>query len=155
MDKRRNYGSDCFRPAVKANSSAGGIRTTWTCSLLPLMLIGLPRYYGILLSFAMGLPQHTGLAEDVLDHRLNARAFMMGPVLRFTYSITNYHIEHHMFPMVPHHRLPALYVVIRHNCPPPYRSLWQVWIELILVVFCQLLHPEHFIDRSISGDSVP
>lgn len=95
------------------------------------MLIGLPRYYGIWLSFVMELPQHTGSAEDVLDHRLNARTIMMGPVLRFIYSNMNYHIEHHMFPMVPYHRLPALHVVIKHDCPPPYRSLWQVWVELL------------------------
>ena len=126
----------------------------WIDSLLPLMLIGLPRFYGIWLSFVMGLPQHLGLAEDVLDHRLNSRTIMMGPVLRFFYSNMNFHIEHHMFPMVPYHRLPALHDAIKHDCPPPYGSLWQVWVELVPVMFRQLHHPAHFIDRSIPGDSV-
>ena len=101
------------------------------------MLIGLPRYYGIWLSFVMGLLQHKGLAEDVLDHGLNARTIMMGLVLQFIYSNMNYHVEHHMFPMVPYHRLPALHVMTKHDCPPSYRSLWQVWVELLPVVFRQ------------------
>ncbi len=117
-------------------------------SFLPVMLIGLPRFYGIWLSFVMGLPQHLGLAEDVLDHRLNARTIMMGRVLRFFYSNMNYHIEHHMFPMVPYHRLPDLHEAIKHDCPPAYRSLWQVWVELIPVVLRQLRDPGYFLDRS-------
>ena len=120
----------------------------WLGSILPAMLIGLPRFYGIWLSFVMGLPQHLGLAEDVLDHRLNARTILMGPVLRFLYSNMNYHIEHHMFPMVPYHRLPMLHEVIKHDCPPPYRSLWQVWVELVPTVARQLRDPAHYIDRS-------
>ena len=47
------------------------------------MLIGLPRFYGIWLLLVMGLSQHLGLAEDVLDHRLNSRTVLMNPVLRF------------------------------------------------------------------------
>ena len=127
----------------------------WTGSALPVVLIGLPRFYGIWLSFVMGVPQHLGLAEDVLDYRLNSRTIMMGPVLRFFYSNMNYHIEHHMFPMVPYHRLPALHKLIKHDCPPPYRSLWQVWAELIPAVFHQLRDPKYFIDRSLPGDSIP
>ena len=120
----------------------------WLGSFLPVMLIGLPRFYGIWLSFVMGLPQHLGLAEDVLDHRLNARTILMNPVLRFLYSNMNYHIEHHMYPMVPYHRLPALHEAIKHDCPPPYRSLWQVWVEVVPVLLRQLRDPQHYIDRS-------
>ncbi len=127
------------------------IACLWMGSILPLMLIGLPRFYGIWLSFVMGLPQHLGLAEDVLDHRLNARTIMMGPVLRFIYSNMNYHIEHHMYPMVPYYRLPALHEAIKYDCPPPYPSLWAVWVELIPTILRQLRDPQHFIDRSRHG----
>ncbi|HCI00564.1 MAG TPA: fatty acid desaturase, partial [Alphaproteobacteria bacterium] len=85
---------------------------TW--SWLPLLLIGLPRAYGIWLLVLMGLPQHAGLDEDVLDHRLNSRTVIMNPVLRFVYMNMNYHIEHHMFPMVPFYALPRLHEAIRH-----------------------------------------
>ena len=54
-----------------------------------------------------GLLQHGGLAEDVLDHRLNSRTVYMNPVSRWIYWNMNYHVEHHMFPMVPYHALPA------------------------------------------------
>ena len=70
----------------------------------------------------IGLTQHVGLAEDVLDHRLNSRTVYMNPMIRFIYWNMNYHVEHHMFPMVPYHALPRLHEVIKHDCPTPYPS---------------------------------
>ena len=75
-------------------------------SFLPLMLIGLPRLYGCWHMLMTGLIQHGGLAEDVVDHRLNSRTVYMNPVSRWIYWNMNYHVEHHMFPMVPYHALP-------------------------------------------------
>ena len=63
-----------------------------------------------------------GLAEDVLDHRLNSRTVYMNPVLRFLYWNMNYHVEHHMFPMVPYHALPELHEAIKADMPEPYPS---------------------------------
>ena len=70
-------------------------------SWLPLMLVGLPSLYGAWLGYLFGLSQHVGLAEDVLDHRSNCRTIYMNRVLRFIYMNMNYHLEHHMYPMVP------------------------------------------------------
>ena len=42
-------------------------------SWLPLMLIGLPRIYGTWHMVLTGLLQHIGLADNVVDHRLNSR----------------------------------------------------------------------------------
>ena len=78
-------------------------------SILPAMLIGLPRLYGAWHHVLCGLTQHAGLAEDTLDHRLNCRTVYMNPVSRFVYWNMNYHVEHHMFPMVPYHALPELH----------------------------------------------
>lgn len=69
-------------------------------SVLPLMFVGLPSFYGAWLMIVFGVTQHAGLAEDVLDHRLNCRTIYMNPVLRFLYWNMNYHLEHHRFPMV-------------------------------------------------------
>ena len=33
----------------------------------------------------------------------------MNPISRFIYWNMNYHVEHHMFPMVPYHALPRLH----------------------------------------------
>ena len=52
--------------------------------------------------------QHLGMAENVTDHRLNTRTVMMGPINRFLYLNMNYHVEHHMFTMIPYYQLPAL-----------------------------------------------
>jgi fatty acid desaturase len=117
----------------------------FTGSILPAMLIGLPRFYGTWLLLALALPQHLGLAEDVLDHRLNSRTICLNPVLRFVYWNMNYHVEHHMYPLVPYHALPALHAEIRHDCPPPSPSLLQAWREIIPCVFRQLRDPHHFI----------
>ena len=109
------------------------------------MLIGLPRAYGIWLLLVMGLPQHLGLAEDVLDHRLNSRTVLMSPVLRFIYWNMNYHIEHHMYPLVPYHALPALHETVKHDLPEPNPSLWHAWSEIIPCVLRQLRDPRHCI----------
>ena len=39
----------------------------------------LPSIYGAWLYLVFGLTQHAGLAEDVLDHRLNSRTVYMNP----------------------------------------------------------------------------
>jgi fatty acid desaturase len=71
--------------------------TIYFQSLLPLMLVGLPSLYGRWLSYYFDLTQHAGLAENVLDHRLNSRTVYMNRLFRFVYWNMNYHIEHHMF----------------------------------------------------------
>jgi fatty acid desaturase len=93
-------------------------------SILPAMFIGLPTFYGYFLFILFVLLQHLGLNEDVLDHRLNTRTMYLNPVFRFLYWNMNYHVEHHMFPMVPYHALPALHKEIKADCPQPATSLW-------------------------------
>lgn len=118
-------------------------------SFLPLMLVGLPTFYGSWLQLIFGVSQHTGLAEDVLDHRLNSRTIHMNPVLRFIYSNMNYHVEHHMFPLVPYHALPKLHALIRDECPPPYRSLIEAYREIIPALLRQRRDPAWHVRRSL------
>jgi fatty acid desaturase len=110
-------------------------------SLLPAMLVVLPRFYGAFISHLMNLALHAGLDEDVWDHRLNTRTVLLNPVLRFLYSNMNYHLEHHMFPMVPYHRLPALHAMIRAQCPKPYGGLVEVYREMVPVLLRQRTDP--------------
>ena len=70
-----------------------------------------------------GVTQHAGLAENVLDHRLNTRTVYMNPINRYLYWNMGYHIEHHMFPMVPYHNLPKLHALMKSDTPPPYNGL--------------------------------
>jgi len=120
-----------------------------TQSLVPVLLIGLPNVYGIWLLALMGLTQHLGLAEDVLDHRLDSRTVYMNPVLRFIYWNMNYHVEHHMYPMVPYHALPALHAAIKHDCPAPMKSVFAAWGEMLPAVFRQLNEPGYFIRKEL------
>lgn len=90
-------------------------------SILPLMVIGLPRLYGAWHHVLTGVMQHAGLADNVTDHRLNSRTVYINPVSRFIYWNMNYHVEHHMFPMVPFHRLPPCTTQSNTTCLRPTR----------------------------------
>ena len=49
-------------------------------SWLPVMYVRRPAVmYGAWMGVYFGLTQHAGLAEDVLDHRLNSRTVYMNP----------------------------------------------------------------------------
>jgi fatty acid desaturase len=118
-------------------------------SILPAMFVGLPRLYGGWLQLVFGLTQHAGLAEDTLDHRLNCRTVHMNPLFRFIYWNMNYHVEHHMFPLVPYHALPRLHEEIRRYCPPAYPSLWAAYAEIVPTLLRQLRDPTHFVRRAL------
>jgi fatty acid desaturase len=124
-------------------------------SLLPLMLIGLPSFYGAWLLVVFGLTQHAGLAEDVLDHRLNCRTVYMNPVFRFVYWNMNYHLEHHIFPMVPYHALPALHEEMKADLPKPYRSLIEAYREIIPAILRQVKDPTYYVKRQLPSSAKP
>ena len=127
----------------------------WMGSILPLMLIGLPRLYGAWHHLLTGLTQHIGLAEDVLDHRLNCRTVYMNPFSRFVYWNMNYHVEHHMYPMVPYHALPALHQEMLADCAKPYSGFWEAYREIVPALLRQLRDPEYFIHRQLPAPAKP
>jgi fatty acid desaturase len=124
-------------------------------TLLPAMLVGLPSFYGAWLLLVFGLTQHAGLAEDVLDHRLNCRTVYMNPLFRFLYWNMNYHVEHHMFPMVPYHALPALHADMKADTPPPYPGVWAAYREIIPALLRQARDPGWFVRRNLPADAKP
>jgi fatty acid desaturase len=118
-------------------------------SILPLMYVGLPSFYGAWLYLLTGLTQHAGLAEDVLDHRLNCRTVYMNPIVRFLYWNMNYHVEHHMFPMVPYHALPALHEALKSDLPTPYDGFWGAYREIVPTLLRQHKDPTYFVRRTL------
>jgi Na+-transporting NADH:ubiquinone oxidoreductase subunit F len=100
-------------------------------SIVPLLFVGLPSFYGAWLVVFFGITQHAGLREDVLDHRLNTRTVYINPVFRFLYLNMNYHVEHHMFPTVPYYNLPALHEEIKAYLPPARKSMFAAYRELL------------------------
>ncbi|MEM7046497.1 MAG: fatty acid desaturase [Pseudomonadota bacterium] len=127
----------------------------WLGSILPLMVIGGPIFYGSWHYVVTGLLQHTGLADNVIDHRLNSRTVYMNPLSRFIYWNMNYHIEHHMFPMVPYHALPDLHALIRHDLPPPNRTIVGALIEVFGALKKQLSDPEYRIKKDLPETARP
>jgi fatty acid desaturase len=127
----------------------------YSWSWLPLMIIGLPRMYGCWHMVLVGLLQHGGLADNVLDHRLNTRTVYMNPVSRFLYMNMNYHVEHHMFPMVPYHALPRLHELIKHDLPVPNPSMWHAYREMIPVLLRQLRYEDVFLKRELPPAAKP
>jgi MocE subfamily Rieske [2Fe-2S] domain protein len=118
-------------------------------SILPLMFVGLTNLFGTWLLIVYGLTQHAGLAENVLDHRLNCRTVYMNPLNRFLYWNMNYHIEHHMYPLVPFHALPKLHKAIKDDCPAPYPSLFAAWCEIIPALIKQVKDPAYHVKRKL------
>jgi fatty acid desaturase len=127
----------------------------YTQSILPLLFIGLPSFYGSIVVLLFGLTQHLGLYEDVLDHRLNTRTIYMNRILRFLYWNMNYHIEHHMFPMVPYHALPALHEEMKADCPPANRGLVSALKEVVSALLKQRKDPSYTIVRPLPNTAQP
>ncbi|NKB26502.1 MAG: fatty acid desaturase [Rhodobacteraceae bacterium] len=124
-------------------------------SILPLLLIGGPRIYGCWHLVMMGLLQHGGLAEDVLDHRLNSRTVYINPVSRWLYWNMNYHVEHHMFPMVPYHALPRLHALIKHDLPAPNASIADAYGDLIYALARQTREAGYTLPRALPPTARP
>ena len=98
-------------------------------SVIPLLLIGGPRIYEAWHFNLTGYLQHGGLRDNVSDHRLNTRTVLMNPLSRFIYLNMNYHIEHHMFPLVPYYNLPSLHQEIKEDLPAPSPSIFAAYTE--------------------------
>ncbi|MEO0017278.1 MAG: Na(+)-translocating NADH-quinone reductase subunit [Verrucomicrobiota bacterium] len=71
----------------------------------------------------------------------------MNPFSRFIYWNMNYHVEHHMFPLVPYHALSRLHELIKADCPPPYLSIAAAWREILPAVLRQVKDPAYHVKR--------
>jgi fatty acid desaturase/nitrite reductase/ring-hydroxylating ferredoxin subunit len=112
-------------------------------SIVPVLFVGLPTWYGIWLMVFFGFTQHAVLQEDVLDHRMNTRTVYMNPVFRFLYSNMNYHVEHHLFPTVPYHALPSLHAEVKNHLAPATPSTVAAYREILATVPKQHVDPTY------------
>ena len=67
----------------------------------------------------------------------------------------NYHVEHHMFPMVPFHALPRLHALIRDDLPEPSPSILAAYREVWPVLMRQLRSEAHFLKRDLPATASP
>lgn len=127
----------------------------WSSSILPFFLIGFPRLYGAWHHVMTGLLQHLGLAENVTDHRLNTRTVLMNPISRFIYLNMNYHLEHHLFTMVPYYNLPKLHSLIEKEVPVPDKSIFAAFKRLLPVLIKQLRYQNAVIIPKLPKGATP
>ena len=118
-------------------------------SWLPFLMICVPMFYGQTLFYLCGLTQHAGLKFDVKDHRINTRTVILNPVLSWLYVKLEYHIEHHMFPMVPWYNLPKLHEKLKSQMPPPSKGLIGAYKEIIPTIHRQAYDPSYTTPRDI------
>jgi len=118
-------------------------------SWLPVLYLVLPGFYGKTLVASFGLTQHTGLQENIKDHRYSTRTLYLNPVFSFLYWHMEYHIEHHMFPTVPSYNLPKLHHLIKDQMPPAKKGLWGAYREIIPAIFKQAKNPDYKIELSV------
>ncbi|MAR66343.1 MAG: stearoyl-CoA 9-desaturase [Crocinitomicaceae bacterium] len=112
-------------------------------SWLPVMLLLVPKFFATL-NIVWGITQHIGLKEDVKDHRLSTRSIRLNPIFSFIYWNMEYHVEHHMFPMVPSHKLPELHEIIKDELPKP-NSLLGAYKEILPAIIKQTKDPNYYI----------
>ncbi|MBS8225525.1 fatty acid desaturase [Vannielia litorea] len=124
-------------------------------SWIPVLLIGLPRLYGCWHMVLCGWLQHGGLADNVLDHRMNSRTVYMNPVSRFIYWNMNYHVEHHMFPLVPYYKLPELHEICRHDFPAPNTSFLDGYAQMLPALWRQRKDPDFYLRRPLPETANP
>ncbi len=68
---------------------------------------------------------------------------------RYLYWNMGYHVEHHMFPLVPYHALPKLHALIKEDCPGAYHGLLEAYREIIPTLLRQAQDPTYFVQRQL------
>ena len=63
----------------------------------------------------------------------------------------NYHVEHHMFPMVPYHALPELHRQVQADLPAPYPSMTAALREVAGALSRQRHERGYFVVRRLPG----
>jgi len=118
-------------------------------TILPILYIILPTYYGKPLWFLVNVTQHLGAALDAKDHRENTYSLKINPIFSFYYWHMEYHLEHHMFPMVPSYNLKKLQNIIKDKIPKPFPSLFIFYKEILPAVIKQANNPDYYYKTKI------
>lgn len=124
-------------------------------AIIPFLVIGGPRVYGYWHAAMTGLLQHGGLAENVIDHRLNSRTVHINPISAWIYWDMQYHIEHHMFPMVPYYNIRKLHELVKHDMPPANTSLWDAYKEMWTAIMRQRREPGYYLRKELPPTAKP
>ena len=120
---------------------------TW----VPLLYFFIPRFAGAFGVFSYITTQHMAMNQNVYDHRQNSRSMTNSWLSRMLYWNMNYHIEHHLYPSVPFHALPALNAAIRDQLPDPSPGLLAAHEEILRTIAAQRRDPAAFAYHPLPG----
>ena len=113
-------------------------------SILPIIYIILPTYIGKPIWFAVNVTQHLAAKVDTKDHRLSTYSVRINPILSFLYWHMEYHLEHHMYPMVPSYNLKKLRKEIDSELPKPFNSLFDFYRRVLPSVIALATNPDKY-----------
>lgn len=109
---------------------------------IPLFLYFIPRVLGGWVANLYINTQHMCMQEGLTDHRYTTRSIECGKLSRWLYWNMNFHIEHHIFPMVPFHALPKLNSLIASQLPLPAKGgVLGANLELLRLILRQRSDP--------------
>ncbi len=125
----------------------GSCFVLWTP--LPAVMLMLPRVIGEPMHGVLRALQHGGLETEAVDHRRTTRSMYVSRPLQWLYCNMNFHIEHHMYPMVPFHALPALHTEIKDQLPQPTRGVRAGMAEIVTTMRRQRTDPDYRLPNRI------
>lgn len=79
--------------------------------------------------YFVGVCMHCGLKPHDTDFRKCVRTVTLDPLSEFLYWHMNWHLEHHMFCLVPCYNLAALHKAVADDMPEP-RTVISAWREM-------------------------
>jgi fatty acid desaturase len=100
-------------------------------TLWPIIFYFLPPFVGRPIHFAINVTQHLAAKVDTKDHRLSTHTIIINPILSFYYWHMEYHLEHHLFPMVPSYNLKKLRKEIDNQLPKPFYGLFDFYKNIL------------------------
>jgi fatty acid desaturase len=107
----------------------------------PFVLYFIPRLLGGWIINLYINTQHMCMDEDRYDHRRTTRSIRCGALGRLLYWNMNYHIEHHLYPTVPFHALPALSRRVGGQLPRASSSVLATNSEILRAIARQRIEP--------------
>merc|ERR1712139_418222 len=93
---------------------------------------------------------HCGLKPHTTDFRKCVRTVTLDPLSEFLYWHMNWHLEHHMFVLVPCYNLAALHKVVADDMPKP-RTVLGAWREMRETWKRQQTDPDYAYDVPVPG----
>jgi len=110
-------------------------------------IILLPVFTGLpVATFLRAITEHHGTARG--DEWKNSRSVRTNKLLEFLWSNVNYHLEHHLYPGVPYHRLPAVKQILASSYSEHHANISRGYVRTATTLLRQ---PNHFGDSEVKA----